>query len=118
MYGIPRNIDWSFFIGAEIFEIIMGSNYVIVKFMPEISLWIMSAFHHWPTQIDYFYDTTLAEQAVSLVKLFGVTVESVKVTNDTDLALHLSNGEILNIYDQNPHLESFHIIYEGGRIVV
>ena len=119
MYGIPDDIDWSFLVGAKVEQVAIGEYDLQIRFFKNICISTQSRFDHLVDGKCLSTSSNFPKRATTLVSLLGKVVEKVSVEEDKKaLILSLSNQEVIKVYDDNQHYESFTVTYPGNTIVV
>lgn len=128
MYGLPPDIDLSFFVGRELNIVEVGLANVRFNFdgpvlavgvQSLLSLTVQSRIEH--TSRGSVSEWEGAENnppsAASLLGLVGRSVVSVQGEPDGTLTLTFSNGDVVMVFDQEGY-EAYQICYEDQRIYV
>ncbi len=119
MYGLPSDIDLSFFCGTTLSEVRVTTNDMILTLDEgDVELHIESPIRcAYPDGMDRRYDS-LPEAASTVAILLAQTVVSAEGDTDGTLNLGFSGGGHLYVYDDSDHYESYNISYGEGTIVV
>ena len=118
MYGVPADLNLGFLHGAELHFIGLGLFQLHFHFYPEgyISVeggWeLRDATDEW---IDGWHDGC-DRPPYQLHRLLGRRVVGFEVSAPDWFSLRFEAGEVLRVFDDDPHYESFQI--EPGGIVV
>jgi hypothetical protein len=117
VYGLTPDVDVSFLAGAELQQVAVGQNEVILNFGSRVSVTVasdlrLSSPHD---QGDLITDAPTAGSA--LIALLGSTVLQATGIDGT-LTLKWSDAGTLAVYDSSPDYESYTITHDGGIIVV
>jgi len=120
MYGLKPDFDLSFFIGKELTQVAVGLCDVQLHFHEQVSLSITSQTEH--TSKDgvmvWDGDKKMPTLASSLLSLIGTNITSVEGLPDGTLTLGFSNQEVLVLYDDSSHYESYTIRHGDDLFVV
>ena len=118
MYGLPKDIDLGFLVGAKLLQVCVGENEVIANFDPAVSVMIASAVRLHPA--DDLLRTLEDSKAIgsALLPLLGAAVRDASGTPDGTLHLVWENGTIVDILDSWAEFESYTIRNGDDLIVV
>jgi hypothetical protein len=117
MYGLTSEVDLSFLAGAQLEQVAVGQNEVILNLSSRISIMIASDLRLSRPDDPGDPITDSPTAGAALLVLLGATV--LKATGaDGTLTLGWSDGSTLAIFDSWPNYESYTITYQGGVIVV
>jgi hypothetical protein len=118
MYGLPPDIDLSFFHGKTLQQVCIGANEIILHFDADISITIMSP-------IECMVPGTALQEYEDYRKAAGVVVvflqdvvASAKGHADGTLSLEFQGGGRLDVRDDSTHYESYMILNGQDCIVV
>lgn len=123
MNGLPLNIDLSFFIGSEVSSISFGEHILIFSFQAQnqkdiISMTIESSVTLMLSDGQQYRWEDFREGGSYLVKLIGDTVTKVESNVNGTLKIYFQSANMLEIYDDSKHYESYQIKYADKIIVV
>ena len=131
MYGLKADIDLSFFMGRELTQVAVGSYNVQLHFhgpMPSdlsvaqsvVSLSVQGRLEHSSkgSVKEWDGDENMPLSAASLLGLIGSSVVSVQGDPDGTLTLGFSNQEVLVLYDDSSHYESYTIRHDDDLFIV
>jgi len=128
MYGLPPDIDLSFFVGRELNQVAVGAYNIQLNFdgpvlspgvQSLLSLSVQSRVEHNAKEIveEWEGDESMPLAAASLLGLIGLSVVSVQGDQDGTLTLEFSNGDVVRVFDTEGY-EAYQICYEDQRIYV
>ena len=118
VFGLPANIDLTFFIARRLLQVCVGANEIILNFDDELSLTIESDIRHSTSAGEVRAFSSSVKAAATLVRLIECTVETAYRIEPGALALRFSNGETLEVLDSNAEYESYQIRHRQRFIVV
>ena len=118
MYGIGKDLDFSFLRNLEVIQVRIGVYQVQFAFTEDVCLSVEGNFRYSSRGevIDWLPGSTKAASAV--VNLLESTVTDVGVPNEETLELSFSNGDSLRVFDNSKEFESFTLTRPGVTIVV
>jgi hypothetical protein len=118
MYGLPKDADLTFMVNRELLQVCVGSNEAILHFDDDLSITIMTTVRHEvsgrPTAV---YEDSPAS-AAALVRFLGCRLLEIKGDEAGNMRMTFSNGETLEIRDEDPHYECYLIEHHDRVIVV
>lgn len=119
MYGLPENIDLSFFHGKVLQQVCIGYNEAILRFGDDVSITIETDIGHKSSagEITALYKTIIPSAPMLASFMHSSIVKASAILPGT-LALEFSNGEVLEVYDTSSQYESYIIKYGDKTIVV
>ena len=119
MYGLPKNIDLSFFKGMELELISFGPAQIQFYFSGGIHIGLGGKLSHSSRGKDSVWEEgVLLVVAGSLLSLIGSSITSVAGLPDGTLTLCFANQEVLVLYDDSSHYESYTIRHGDDLFVV
>jgi hypothetical protein len=112
MHGFPDAQTLNVLRGAELTQICLGKNEIILNFFPETTRITIVA-------LDGFYEhnKNTFSDVVSLLELLGKSVVNINVISGSILDLSLSNGVVITLIDDSQQFESVIIETSQGKIV-
>ncbi len=126
MYGVPRDLDLSRFVGATLIQVCLGEFQVQFHFQAAGSVSSHGMLHlgverHWELRDESGRIVDRAEptsdrEAYRLHRLLGRAVTGTTVDAPRSFALHFVTGEELRVFDDSDQYESFSI--QPGDIFV
>ena len=119
MYGLPRDVDLTFFAGKYIMQVCIGANDLILHFDDSaLSVLIMSKIAcKGPGAVLREYET-YRDAAKVVVSFLEEIVELARGDEKGTLVLEFKNGGRIEVYDDSKEYESYVITYRDIRIVV
>jgi Family of unknown function (DUF6188) len=128
MYGLPKNIDLSFFVERELNQVAVGPYNIQFNFdgpvlspgvQSLLSLTVQSRIEHCFKGVvnEWDGDDNNPLSAASLLGLVGKSVTAVQGDTDGTLSLTFSNSDVVTVFD-NEGYEAYQICYEDQRIYV
>lgn len=120
MYGLKPDVDLSFFVGKELIQVAVGSYDVQFHFHESVSLSVQSHIEHISEGVETEWDGDENKPlaAASLLRLIGSSVTSVQGDSDGTLTLRFANGDLLQVFDDNEHYESYQINPGDGKNII
>lgn len=120
MYGLKPDVDLSFFLGKELIQVAVGPYDVQFHFHESVSLSVQNRIEHISEGVETEWDGDENKPlaAASLLGLIGSSVTSVQGDSDGTLTLRFSNGDLLRVFDDNEHYESYQINPSDGRNII
>ena len=113
MYGIPTNLDVSFFSGKRVLQVCIGANEVILNFDDDVSITILSCFGYGESGgIAQRYED-FKKGAAATASLLDRTVVGAKGDTDGTLRLQFDNDSYLEVYEDKSPYESYH--FRNGK---
>ena len=118
MFGLPRNVDLSFFVDRAVSQVCFGAHDLILNFSDELSVSVTSLIEFKDAKGEAVRSEDFREVASALVSLIDRTVVSVNGEMDGTLDLIFDNGARLSIFDRYKQYESYVIKHRETLIVV
>ena len=111
MYGLKPDVDMSFFLGKELIQVAVGPYDVQLHFHESVSLSVQSHIEHISEGVETEWDGDENKPlaAASLLALIGSSVTSVQGDSDGTLTSRFTNGDLLKVFDDDEHYESYQI---------
>jgi hypothetical protein len=124
MNGLPADTDLTFLVGAELVDVCIGHNEVILHFLPADdptapypSITIESEVRLvFPNKREFTSDAPLTI-GPALLALLRVPITGASAAPPGTLRLQLSSGHVLEVIDSSEHHESY-TITNGDRVIV
>ena len=117
MFGLPRDLDLGFLIGADLIQVCIGANEVILNFFMDISITIMSKFRvRGASGPDAVFEDA-PSSAASLIEFLSDSITDVFGQQNGTLRLLFKGGGLIEIYDDSKCYESY-LIKHGPDIHV
>ena len=123
MYGLPPDVDLSFFVDTQVTLVSFGWHFVGVEFIgnpydPHSSISIEGAYSlQLPEGDKHTWHDNLRQGAAYLVAIVALRVASAVGTPNGTLTLTFKGGGVLEVHDSEKHYESYQIRY-GDKIIV
>lgn len=118
MYGFSSDTNVDFFVGAQLSQVCVGENEVILHCHPSISVMIASTVRLTEPNTTQRLLEDSRETGSALLPLLGSVVSDVSATPDGTLRLHWSSEHVLEILDSWEEFESYTIQHGDATIVV
>jgi len=118
MYGLPKNVDLAFLKGKELLQVCLGENEVIMNFFEATSITIQTTIYHYEEDRLVGVFGNAPASAATVVRFLGHTIADFQTSEDGTLRLKFSNGESLEIRDEDKHYECYLIGHQGKMVVV
>jgi hypothetical protein len=127
MYGLPPDIDFSFFNGKMLFSVCISTHTLGLHFdanIPrdlgnEINVSVMSTIRCIDSKGNiHDYPEDFRKAAMDVASLIEQTIIDAKGDSNGTLTLKFSAGGILSIYDDSKQYESYTIEHHGKLTVV
>lgn len=110
VYGLPKNVDWNFLVGAILEQICFGKHNIQFHFDREISISVMSSL-----RLDGAESPTIdfGELATTLCALLGEEITAAIPSNERAVSIRIGN-RVLELIDDSDQFESF-VITAGSK---
>ena len=118
MYGLPADIDLSFFSAKVLQQVCVGANEVILNFDEYVSLTIMCTIECKTGPSDTKKLDGPRATASALIEYIQKPVISAKGDPNGTLVLTFEGGNCVTIYDDDKHFECYTVRYKDKTIVV
>jgi len=119
VYGLPKNIDLTFFQGMELELISFGSAQIQFYFSGGIHIGFGGKLSHLSRgEVVVWEEGSPLAIAGGVLSLIGSRVTRVEGLPDGTLTLGFSNQEVLVLYDDSDHYESYTIRHGDDLFVV
>lgn len=118
MFGLPSDIDLTFFQKQRLIQICFGANDLQLHFDEKASVSITSLIRFKSALGDYSETEDYRQLAGVLVTLLDQTVKSARGEKDGTLELVFESGVSLTVFDNTEHYESYMITHGDTQIVV
>lgn len=112
MYGLPNDIDLSFFVGQTLNMVSFAVNMIHFNFDEGIGITVQSTFQH-QQKFDVESNLVGTFQSVhkiqnsSLMRLAGNVVASASAGDDGTLSITFDNGDVLHCFDDDKGYECY-----------
>jgi hypothetical protein len=118
VYGLPPDLDLSFFHGKTLLQVCIGANQLTLSFDDRVSITIWSVFGYAPGKgPQRIYDDYRAAAGV-VVRFIQETVVSAKGNAKGTLTLEFTGGGRFSVFDDSKQFESYQIKNADVLIVV
>ena len=118
MYGSLEGQDLSFLIGAQLIQVCIGENDVVLNMHPDVSMMIASNVSVTAKQGETSTLESSLDIGTAMAKLLGSSVVEVTGESDGTLVLGWSLGSVTRILDTWADYESYTIRHGETVIVV
>jgi Family of unknown function (DUF6188) len=119
MYGLPKDIDLSFLLGKDLEQVAIGRYCVNLNFYDDTWISIQSCFIHQSSGVEHEWIQELPPSAASSVlSLLKASIVDAKGETDGTLTCTFSNGDLLTVYDDDPHYECYQIRHKTHLYIV
>jgi hypothetical protein len=115
MYGVPKDLNLTFFHGAELIQVCLGQYQLQFHFHPAASIFVEGGWElldRSGERIDNRHDGP-DRPPYQLHRLLGRRVKSSEVFAPEWFALQFESGEVLRVYDDSSQYKSFQILPSG-----
>jgi hypothetical protein len=124
MHGLPADTDLSFLVGAELVQVCIGYNEVVLHFLrpdnptaPYPSITIESEVRLvYPNEREFTSDAPLAI-GPTLLPLLRIPITMASAVPPGTLRLQVSSGHVLDVIDAEEHYESY-TVTNGNHVIV
>jgi hypothetical protein len=115
--GLSPDIDLSFLLGAQLEQVGIGQNEVILRLHPQVMMMIASNIRigRQESSLVEFEDAPGAGRA--LTECLGSTIEEARAIGEGTLFIRWSSGHTLEVMDTWQHYESY-TIEQGNTMIV
>ncbi len=120
MYGLKKDIDWSFLQGREVGQIAIGLYQVQFGFDEDVRISVEAEFRYFDGREEWNWkpEPGKAQVGARTVGLLGRTVEKVEWKEDGTLTLGFSDGQRLTVVDSSEEFASYDVTRPGRKIIV
>lgn len=118
MYGLPPDIDLTYFIGATLHQACFGANELILRFDQTISVTIESSFLVSVPGLNQEHFDDIRSSAGKIVRLIELTVVNATGASDGTLTLIFDGGYRIDVYDSSSRYESYQIEHDSQVTVI
>ena len=117
VHGLPKDVDLSFFEGKRLIQVCIGEYQVIFHFDDDVSLAVEVSIRHSSQDSEYVFRDFKRDRA-ELPRLLSEVVTAVSTGAKSTLTLTFSNGDSIEVADENEHYESYQITHKGTTVAV
>jgi len=118
MYGLPQGVDLSFLVGKELIQVGVGSCDIVLAFDGQLSISIQTTVYHSKKGKPLAAYEVGPSSAGVLLPLLRSAITQFTANQEGTLNMTFSNGECVEIRDEDTHYECYQIEHEGSLIVV
>ena len=118
MYRLSKDTDLSFLLEAEMLQVCIGSQEVILNFDRRVRVTILSDFTVTPSGAPPTVYQKAAIGGVALLPLLRDTIVAAAATEQGGLSLTFRSGTCLEVHDTSDQFESFWISDDNHQIIV
>ncbi len=118
MYGLPLDVDLSFFHERTLLQVCFGAHDLRLRFDGDVSVSVEAAIGCGePAGAILKYDS-FRDAATTLLTFLNQTVHAAEGNVSGTLTLRFKNGAAIAVFDDSVNYESYTINYEDKLIVV
>ncbi len=117
MYGLPKNIDLSFFHDRELIQVCIGPYQVQFHFDKDVRIFVQNAFSYVDAGGAIVEIKTAPSSAILVDKLMGKTVKVINPSQNGTLQIAFNTGEQLIFCDDTKGYECY-LIQNGEQTIV
>ena len=118
MYGLPRDFDFSIFVGRSVELVSFTVNTVNLSFDEDLSITIGSSYEYQVDTRSPGEKRAIPVQESTLMQLLGKTIEAAEACGRGTLVLHFEGGQIFKCFDDEPQYEAYTITNRGRETIV
>ncbi|HYV49931.1 MAG TPA: DUF6188 family protein [Myxococcaceae bacterium] len=118
MYRLGKDVDLSFFYGAQLLQVCVGKNELILNFDRGVRVTILSDFVVKVPAGNPVPFRGPAQGAPSVLPLLHDWIEAARATDDGGLHLRFRSGSEVEILDTSTQYESFWIANRERKLIV
>jgi hypothetical protein len=118
VYGLPKDVNLRFLVGKELIQVAVGLYDIILNFDGQLSISVQTTLYHGKEGEPLVAYEVGPSSAGILMPLLGNSIKRFIANQDGTLSMIFSNGECVEIRDDNTHYECYQIEHEGNLIVV
>lgn len=116
MYGLPSDTDLSFLHGAQLDQVCISQNEVILHLHPEVEIMIASTIELGGEQGGRILEDP-RDQGLAICSRLGERIERAEGTSEGTLRLFWTSGHSIAIHDTWTEFESY-TITQGKMVIV
>lgn len=118
MYGLPPDLDLSFWSGSTLNQVCIGQNDVQLHFsLPPVSLSSQTSYRVTTSTGSATYEKSRTG-ASHLVELLGMTVTRASDRGQGTLRIEFGESVSVEVFDEDPNYECYQVKHDGQLIVV
>jgi hypothetical protein len=123
VYGIPKDLDLSFFAGKRLDQVSFAAGMVFIRFDDKVEVRLESTYQHQSKQdIDHFRTGTMQSVPVrhssTLMQAVGHYCVSASGDDEGTLTLEFDDGQVIRCIEERTPYESYEIINGDDEWVV
>lgn len=118
MFGLPKNFDYSIFVGRELQSVWFCPYIICFSFDPKLALTLESSYAHLIDAASDEIRVDVPPTESTLMQLIGRTIERAEGEGAGTLVLHFSGGQVLKCFDDTPWYEAYQIECNGTTIII
>jgi hypothetical protein len=118
MYGLPKDFDYSIFVGRVVEQVAFMEYMVWISFDADLSIAIECSYSHQVAPDDPERIMEVPPKESTLMQLPGKLVESAAAEDSTTLVLRFKGGHVLKCFDDTKAYECFKIVSRGKETIV
>lgn len=117
MYGLPKDVDLTFFSGRTLLQACFGVHDLILNFDGDVSLTVTSSVGCMASDGGIQQYDDFRQVALAVLALLNQTILSAEGDEAGTLTLRFDGGGVLAVYDDSNEYESY-TIKNGGQMIV
>ena len=117
MYGLPPDVDFSFFTGKTLLQICIGAHDLILNFDGSIAVTVVSSINCTTPGGQHQTYENFQQAAAFAANLVNKVVVTAHGDPAGTLTLEFHGGDRLSIFDDSKHYESY-TVKAGNRMIV
>ena len=118
MYGLPLDLDLSFWSGTTLDQVCIGQNDVQLNFsLPAVRLSAQTSYRVTTSTGSSTYESARTG-ASHLVELLGMTVTRAFDSGQGTLRIEFGESSSVEVFDDDPNYECYQVKHDGRIIVV
>ena len=118
MYGLPPDLDLSFWSGTTLDQVCVGQNDIQLHFsLPAVSLMARTSYRVTTGTGSTVYENS--PRGVShLIELLGMTVTRALDNGQGTLRIEFGESITVEVFDEDPNYECYQVEHDGQLIIV
>ena len=118
MYGLPPDLDLSFWSGTTLDQVCVGQNDVQLHFsLPVVSLMAQTSYRVTTSTGSSVYENS-PRGASHLIELLGMTVTRAFDNGQGTLRIEFGESITVEVFDEDPNYECYQVEHDGQLIIV
>ena len=118
MYGLPSGTNLDFIKSTTLIQVCFGPFDLILNFHRDVSISIYSSIAVGPAGTNLLRHTSFEEIGREILSLLNRDVLNVEWSPNGTISLTFEGNDLLEIYDDSAHYESYTLSGPAGLIVV